>query len=297
MNDKFRSGFIAIIGKPNVGKSTLLNSLLDKKIVIVSNKPETTRESVKGILTTKDTQVVFVDTPGIHKPHLLLGKVMVDKAREALFDADLLLFMVELTSGLSDKDHMILDMIKSAGKPAIVVINKIDAAKKAGILKIIDDLKSAYGFLDYIPISALNKDNIILLTNTIKANLPLGDQYYPESQITDRQDEFQVAEIIREKILALTKQEVPHSVAVVIETLSKRDNKDILDIEAMVYVERESQKAIIIGSKGEMMKEIATLSRIELEEKFGVKVFLKTWVKVLKNWRKDPNMLKRLGVC
>ncbi|NQT95218.1 MAG: GTPase Era [Candidatus Omnitrophica bacterium] len=295
MNDAFRSGFVAVIGKPNVGKSTLLNSILNQKVAIVSSKPETTRENIKGILTTDSGQAVFIDTPGIHKPHLLLGKLMVKKAKTSLFDGDLLVYMVELTSGLTDADYIILDLIKEAKKPAIAVINKIDIASKSKALPIIEELKDQYEFLEYIPISALNNDGVGLLRDKIFFNLPEGEKYYPDSFVTDKTDQFQVAEIIREKALMLTREEVPHSVAVQVERMDLRQDKDILDIEATIYVERESQKGIIVGQKGSMAKEIGSLSRQELEEKFGKKVFLRIWVKVLKNWRKDPKSLKRLS--
>lgn len=292
----FKSGFVVIAGKPNVGKSTLLNSLLNKKIAIVSSKPETTRDNIKGILTTDNTQAVFIDTPGIHKPHLLLGRLMVTKAKSSLFDADLLLFMVEPTSGLREEDYQIIELIKDSKKPAIVIINKIDLTSKGKILPLIDELKNQYEFLDFIPISALKKENIELLKENMLKYLPEGEKYYPDSQITDKDDSFQTAEIIREKILLLTREEIPHSIAVVVDNMAQREDKEIIDIEATIYVERESQKGIIIGRKGEMAKEISTLSRKELEEKFGKKVFLRTWVKVLKNWRKDERSLKRLGV-
>ena len=292
----FKSGFVAIAGKPNVGKSTLLNTLLSEKVAIVSNKPETTRDNIRGILHTQDGQIVFIDTPGIHKPHLPLGKLMVAKAQSSLLDADLILFIVQATSRLSKEDRQIVELINDSKKPTIVLINKIDIVNKGKALPLIDELKDKYNFLDFIPISALNGDNIELLKKIIFENLPKGEKYYPDGQVTDKDDYFQVAEIIREKVLSLTREEVPHSIAVLIDTMSSRENKNIMDIEATIYVERDSQKGIIIGQKGKMAKEISTLSRKELEEKFGKKVFLRVWVKVLKNWRRDERFLKRLGV-
>lgn len=296
MAGKFRSGFVAIIGKPNVGKSTILNSFLGEKIAIVSEKPETTRDNIQGVLTTDEAQAVFIDTPGIHKPHLLLGRSMVKKAKSSLFDADLLLLVLELTSGLSSKDFLIIDLIKEANKPAIVLINKIDAVSKGRILPLIDEIRGCYDFLNFIPISALNGDNMSLVKEEILKNLPEGDKYYPDGQLTDKDDTFQVREIIREKVLSVTREEVPHSIAVKIEKFALRPDKDIIDIEAIIYVERESQKGIIIGKKGSMAKKIGIASREELEEKFKKKIFLRTWVKVLKNWRRDPKWLKILGV-
>jgi len=294
--DSFKSGFVAIIGKPNVGKSTILNAFLRQKIAIVSEKPETTRDNIQGILTTEQAQIIFVDTPGIHRPHLLLGKSMVKKAKSSLLDTDLLLFVIDLASGLRSEDFMIIDLIRDVGKPAIAVINKIDRASKKNILPIIDELKNRYGFLDFIPISAIEDDNIELLKGKILENLQAGEVYYPDGQVTDKNEIFQTSEIIREKVLSNTRQEVPHSVAVKIEKFSHRQDKDILDIEAIIYVERDSQKGIIVGKKGSMTKTIAVSSRQELEEIFKKKVFLQVWVKVLKDWRKDPKMIRFLEI-
>jgi len=296
VTDKYKSGFVTIVGKPNVGKSTLLNAFLNQKLAIVSNKPETTRDNILGILTTAHGQVIFVDTPGIHKPHLLLGRLMVNKASNSLLGADLVIFLIEMTSGLSEADRIILEKIKEAKKPVIVVLNKIDIAKKSKLLPVIDELRSEYAFSEFIPISALSGDNIEVLKEKIFSLLPTGEKHYPDGQVTDKSDIFLSAEIIREKVLQLTREEVPHSVAVVIERFSKRETKEILDIDATIYVERESQKAIIIGQKGSMAKEIATLSRVELEERFNTKIFMQLWVKVLKNWRKNELSLKRLGI-
>lgn len=296
MVQRIKSGFVAIIGKPNVGKSTILNKLLRQKLAIVSEKPETTRDNIQGILTTAEAQAVFIDTPGIHRPHLLLGKNMVKKAKSSLFDADLLLFVVELTTGLSNEDFLIIDLIKEAKKPTLLLINKIDLVSKGRILPLIDEIKEYYNFLDFIPLSALKGDNIQLVKEKVLENLPPGEKYYPDEQITDKDEIFQTEEIIREKILSCTRKEVPHSVTVRVEKFSLRQYKDIIDIEAVVYVERDSQKGIVVGKKGNMAKRIATLSREELEEKFKKKIFLRLWVKVLKNWRKDPKSLKLLGL-
>ncbi|NQT90465.1 MAG: GTPase Era [Candidatus Omnitrophica bacterium] len=292
--DSFKSGFVAIIGKPNVGKSTILNAFLRQKIAIVSEKPETTRDNIQGILTTEQAQIIFVDTPGIHRPHLLLGKSMVKKAKSSLLDTDLLLFVIDLASGLRSEDFLIIDLIRDVGKPAIAVINKIDRVSKKNILPIIDELKNRYGFLDFIPISAIEDDNIELLKGKILENLQAGEVYYPDGQVTDKNEIFQTSEIIREKVLSNTRQEVPHSVAVKIEKFSHRQDKDILDIEAIIYVERDSQKGIVVGKKGSMTKTIAVSSRQELEEIFKKKVFLQVWVKVLKDWRRDPKMIRFL---
>jgi len=295
MSKNFKSGFVAIIGRPNVGKSTLLNKLLNKKVAIVSSKPETTRDNIHGILTTEDAQAVFIDTPGIHKPHLLLGKVMVHRAESILLDGDIILYITELGSGLTESDRVILGHIKDANKPTIAVINKIDLVSKSRILPLINELKSHYDFLEYIGISALEDDGVDILKDSILKNLPEGEKYYPGGEVTNKSDEFHVSEVIREKVLQLTKEEVPHSIAVKVESLVLRESKDIIDIEATIYVERDSQKGIIVGKKGAMAKEISTLSRQELEEKFGKKIFIRTWVKVLKNWRKSPRFVKEFG--
>jgi GTP-binding protein Era len=292
MDTKFRSGFVAIIGKPNVGKSTILNSLVSRKIAIVSDKPETTRENIHGIFNIEDAQVVFIDTPGIHKPHFLLGKEMVKKAKSSLYEADILLFVVDLTSGLREPDLLILDLIKEARKPAIAVINKIDKTSKAEILPLIDALKGHYDFTEFIPISAANGDNMVLLKEKVLNSLPQGHRYYTDDRVTDKSEKFQAQEIIREKALLFTRDELPHSIAVGIEAI--KDTDTIKRIDAVIYVERDSQKGIIIGHNGSMIKKISTLSRLELEELFKKKIFLCLWVKVLKNWRKDPRCLKLL---
>jgi len=292
----YKTGFVAIIGKPNAGKSTLINSFLDKKIAIVSSKPETTRDSIQGIVTTDEGQVIFVDTPGIHKPHLLLGRIMVNKASNSMLGADAVVFITDASSGLSEADYIIVERIKEAQKPTIVAINKIDAVSKSKILPIIDRLKDEYPFKDFIPISALRHENLELLQKSVIDMIPEGVKLYNNGEITDKDDVFISSEIIREKALSLTKEEVPHSLAVVVENFSKRSENGILDISAVIYVERDSQKGILIGQKGSMIKEISTLSRKELEERFGEKIFLNVLVKVLKNWRRSEHALKRLGI-
>lgn len=296
MSIKFHSGFVTIIGKPNVGKSTLLNFLLSEKVAIVSSKPETTRDKILGILTTDNLQAAFIDTPGIHKPHLLLGKLMVKRALSSLLDADLILFIVDVKKGFREEDKLILDMIKESKKPAILLMNKIDSAKKSAILPLIDTLSKSHNFIDFIPISALNGDNIELLKEKIYDNLPVDVKHFPDNEITDKSEIFQTSEIIREKILALTQQEVPHSIAVKIDRFEYIKEKDHLEIEATIYVERDSQKGILIGQKGKMAKQVSTLSRKELKAKFNKQVILTTWVKVLKNWRKDERALRLLGI-
>jgi GTPase len=291
-----KTGFVAIIGKPNTGKSTLINSFLDKKIAIVSSKPETTRDNIQGILTTGEGQVIFVDTPGIHKPHLLLGKILVNKASDSILGADMVILVVDVSSGLTTADYIIMERLKEAKKPAVVAINKIDAYSKSKILPVIDALKNAYPFKAFIPISALRHENLDILYKTVIDMLPEGLKLYGAGEITDKDEVFISSEIIREKALVLTKEEVPHCLAVAIEGFSRREKGSVLDINAVIYVERDSQKGILIGNKGSMIKEISTLSRKELEQRFGSKVCLQVFVKVLKNWRRSEHALKRLGI-
>jgi GTPase len=298
LSDQYKSGFVCIAGKPNVGKSTLLNTFIKKKIAIVSDKPETTRDNILGISTQSNSQIVFIDTPGMHKPHLLLGKIMLNKASNSLLAADIILFLVDTSSGVSAADHIVLHKIKEAEKPAIVLINKIDASSKSKILPIIDALKDEYPFYDFIPISALTGENVELVREKILELLPDGHKNYQDGQITDKSDIFLASEIIREKALFSTRDEVPHSLAVTIEKFSRRKDKDkdILDIDAIIYVERDSQKGILVGEKGSMVKKITMLSRKELEDRFQLKVSLQLWIKVMLNWRKNEHAIKKLGI-
>lgn len=280
-----------------MGKSTILNAILSHHLAIVSEKPETTRDNILGILNKNGVQAIFIDTPGIHKPRFLLGKNMVMRAKSSLFDADLVLFVADVTGGFRDDDYRIVELLKESKKPAILAINKIDLRSKSAVLPIIDEIRSLYDFLEIIPISALAKDDIDLLVDKIIANLSEGDHYYPDSQLTDKSESFRAAELIREKALSLTRDEVPHAIAVMIDKFQKRPGKSLYDIEATIYVERDSQKGIIVGRKGAMAKEIGTHSRKEIEQMLGKKVFLRIWVKVLKNWRKDIRALKQLGMA
>ncbi|MDD5504106.1 MAG: GTPase Era [Candidatus Omnitrophica bacterium] len=293
---KYRAGFAAIIGKPNSGKSTLINALVNKKIAIVSDKPETTRDNIRGIVTDTASQIVFVDTPGIHRPHLLLGKLMVNKAANSMLDADIIIFMVDASTGLTEADDIIVDKIRASSKPAVVAINKIDTVSKSRILPIIDSLKDKYPFKEFIPISAATCENLGLLKNIITNALPDGARLYDGNEITDKDDIFIVSEIIREKAIYLTKEEVPHSVAVAIENFQKNPATGALEIDAVIYIERDSQKGILIGQKGSMIKRISTLSRKELEKRFGEKVSLQVNVNVLEGWRRSERALKKLGI-
>jgi GTPase len=298
MDNSSKFGFISIVGKPNTGKSTLINAFVERKIAIISSKPETTRDSIRGIVTDDNSQAVYIDTPGIHKPHLLLGRLMVNKASDSILLADLVIFLVDVVSGITEADHIVKDKIIQSGKKALCVINKIDAVSKSRILPIINTLKDDYSFMDFIPISAMTGENIHLVRKAIIDSLPFGDRCYDKAVVTDKDDIFISSEIIREKALMFTKEEVPHSLAVTVEVFSDTGDKcsGRIDIQAVLYVERESQKGILIGQKGAMVQKISIASRKELEKRFDKKVSLRVIVKVLKNWRRSEIALKRLGI-
>ena len=290
---EFRSGYVSIIGRPNVGKSTLLNSILHEKVAIVTAKPQTTRNRIVGIKNTHDAQIIFIDTPGIHKPKHKLGETMVKTSLEALEGVDIVLFLVEPHEP-GQGDHSILTLIRKVRGTVILVINKIDIIRKEKLLPLINYFKSVYHFTEIIPVSALKKDGIALLIQSISKNLPPGPRYYPDDMITDQFERFMVSELIREKVMSMTREEVPHSIAVdIIEWTERKDG--LIAIRAHIYVERDSQKAIIIGKKGAMLKSIGMTARLEIEKLLNAKVFLEIWTKVKKHWRNDPRILKELG--
>jgi len=289
----FHSGYVSIIGRPNVGKSTLLNSILGEKIAIVTPKPQTTRNRIMGIKTLSDTQIIFMDTPGIHKPKHRLGETMVKTALEALSEVDIILFMVEPQE--PDRgDVAIIDQLKRVRAPVFLVINKIDTVRKAEILPVIKRFKDLYSFREIIPVSALKKDGVGLLLEKVRGTLPAGPKYYPEDIVTDQIERFMASEIIREKIMDATEQELPYSVAVEVIKWKERDDGLVM-ISCNIYVERESQKAIIIGKGGSLLKSIGSAARVDIEKLLNTKVFLEIWVKVKKHWRNDLRLLKELG--
>lgn len=281
----FKSGFVAILGRPNVGKSTFLNRVMGQKIAIMSNKAQTTRNKIRGIYTTETEQIVFIDTPGIHKPKTALGDFMVESAYSTLREVDTVLFMVPADEKRGKGDDMIIERLKEAKVPVILVINKIDKVHPDQLLEQIDDFRDQMDFKEIIPISALQGNNVDRLLTVLTENLEEGFQYFPEDQITDHPERFLVSEMIREKILTLTEQEVPHSVAVVVDSMKRDPETDKIHIQATIMVERNSQKGIIIGKHGAMLKKIGTLARRDIEIMLGDKVYLETWVKVKKNWR------------
>jgi GTP-binding protein Era len=289
-----KSGFACIIGRPNVGKSTLLNQFMGRKVAIVSDKPQTTRNRILGILTTKDAQAVFIDTPGIHKPRHKLGAYMTRLAQETLEEVDLVIYVVDASVSPGTGEEYILEQLQEVSTPVLLVLNKIDLIKKQELLPLIDWFSKRYDFQNIVPVSALTAENLDKLRELIAANLKEGPFFYPAEMVTDQPEKFVAAEIIREKVLHLTREEVPHAVAVVIEEMKEREN-GLFYINAVVYVERDSQKGIIIGRGGRMLKEIGQLARQELQAILGNKVYLDLWVKVKKDWRDDEAVLRSFG--
>ncbi|WP_024783211.1 GTPase Era [Streptococcus mutans] len=281
----FKSGFVAILGRPNVGKSTFLNHVMGQKIAIMSDKAQTTRNKIMGIYTTDKEQIVFIDTPGIHKPKTALGDFMVESAYSTLREVDTVLFMVPADEKRGKGDNMIIERLKAAKVPVILVINKIDKVHPNQLLEQIDDFRNQMDFQEIVPISALQGNNVSHLVDLLVDHLEEGFQYFPADQITDHPERFLVSEMIREKVLLLTREEIPHSVAVVVVSMARDEETHKIHIRVTIMVERDSQKGIIIGKKGAMLKKIGQLARRDIELMLGDKVFLETWVKVKKNWR------------
>lgn len=292
--DSYRSGFVAIIGRPNVGKSTLMNHLIGQKIAIMSDKPQTTRNKIHGVYTTENTQIVFLDTPGIHKPQSKLGNYMMKTAESALKEVEAALFLIDVSEGLGGGDRYIIEQLKKTKTPVFLVMNKIDKVEPEALLPIIAQYNELYPFAEIVPVSALHGNNISTLIEQLTKYMPPGPQYYPADQITDHPEQFVCAELIREKILQLTREEVPHSIAVAIEDMRAQDN-GVVYIGAIIFVERDSQKGIIIGKRGELLKQVGQKARHDIEALLGSKIFLELWVKVKKDWRNQERVLKDLG--
>lgn len=288
-----KSGFVALLGRPNAGKSTLINALLSQKIAIISDKPQTTRNQIRGIRTDDDSQIVFIDTPGIHKPHHELGSLMNKEAMSVAGGVDLLYLIVDVSEPFGKGDEFVLDIVKRYKLPTFLLLNKIDLIKKEDLLKLISDYSSRYEFSEIIPISAFNYTNVDRLIDFTKDYLEEGIKYYPDDQVTDYPEQFIIAELIREKILILTKEEIPHSVAVVIERMGRKKGK--LIVNAMILVERDSQKGIIIGKQGSMIKQIGIDARKDIEGILGESIFLELFVRVEKDWRNKKSKLQQLG--
>lgn len=288
-----RSGFVSFVGRPNVGKSTLLNNILGKRVAITSNKPQTTRNMIQGIYNDSDTQIVFVDTPGIHKPQNKLGRVLNKQAYYTINDVDIIIMVVDITEKIGSGDKFVIDVLKNTDKPVFLVINKIDKLPREEILSKIDDYQKLYDFTEIIPVSARKKDNIDRLIEVIKKYLPDSIKYFDDQTITSSSPSFIISEFIREKVLDLTEEEVPHSVTCIIEQLEEEEN--ILNISATIIVDRENLKKIIIGKNGSMIKEIGTRARKDIEEYFGKKVYLDLFVKVVPKWRDKEKFLNTIG--
>jgi GTP-binding protein Era len=289
-----KSGFIAVIGRPNVGKSTLINSLIGQKIAIMSDKPQTTRNKILCVLTQDDAQIIFIDTPGIHKPKHKLGEYMLHAAENTLKEVDVILFVVDATEDLGAGELYILERLQATNKPVILVVNKLDKITKQQVLPIISRYTEKYPFIGVVPISAKEKTNLDGLLVEIKKHLEEGPQYYPSDMVTDQPERLIVAELVREKVLILTREEIPHAIAVDVDEMTTRSNEDVY-IRATIYVERDSQKGIIIGAKGMLLKEIGALARRDIETLLGSKIYLDLWVKVKKDWRNRDGALKSFG--
>lgn len=294
MQNNFHSGFVAILGRPNVGKSTFLNRVVGQKIAIMSDKAQTTRNKIQGIYTEDDAQIVFIDTPGIHKPHSHLGDFMVESALSTLNEVDAVLFMVNATQKRGRGDDFIIERLKNVKKPIYLVINKIDQIHPDKLLQIMDDYRNTLDYAEVFPISALEGNNCPELIESLVNTLPEGPQYYPADQITDHPERFIAGELIREKVLELTREEVPHSVAVVVDRIHREDAEKVL-VQATIVVERNSQKGIIIGKGGKMLKQIGVKARKDIELMLGDKVYLELWVKVQPNWKDKQVDLQALG--
>lgn len=292
----FRSGFVTIIGRPNVGKSTLLNKLAGEKIAITSNKPQTTRNTIRTVVTNKDYQMIFIDTPGIHKPKTKLGEYMVDVATESVKEVDVVLFLVEATEESAGAgDSYIIEQLKTVRTPVVLIINKVDRVKKETILALIQHFSGLMDFKGIIPISALEGEGIDIVLDEVSKLLPEGPQYFPEDMLTDQPEKVIVAEMIREKLLNLLQDEIPHGTGVEVMTFKERPGRGIIDIQATIYCEKDSHKGIIIGKQGAMLKKIGSMARGDVEKFLGAKVYLELWVKVKADWRNSNAMLKTLG--
>ncbi|RAI81934.1 GTPase Era [Macrococcoides caseolyticum subsp. hominis] len=294
MSNEFKSGFVAIIGRPNVGKSTFMNKVLGQKVAIMSDKAQTTRNKVQGVLTTEQSQIIFIDTPGIHKPKHMLGDYMMKVAKNTLREVDAIMFMVNVEESIGRGDEFIIELLKNNRTPIFLVLNKIDKIHPDELIKEIEKYKDLLPFAEIVPISALQGNNVDHLVKVIEGYMPEGPMYYPKDQISDHPEEFIVAELIREKALHLTSQEIPHAIGVQVEKMVK-ESEERVHIEATIYIERESQKGIIIGKQGSMLKKIGQLARKDIEMLLGSKVYLELWVKVQKDWRNKPNFIRQIG--
>ncbi|WP_295731566.1 GTPase Era [uncultured Limosilactobacillus sp.] len=291
---EFHSGFVALIGRPNVGKSTLLNYIVGQKVAIMSNVAQTTRNKIQGIYTTDDAQIVFIDTPGVHKPRTKLGDFMERSTMSALAEVDAVLYVVAADEKRGPGDDFIINHLKDIQRPIYLVVNKIDTVHPNELPEVVDQYKDSLPFKEIVPVSALQGNNVNTLMNELVQDLPEGPQYYPSDQISDHPERFVIAEMIREKVFQLTREEVPHSVAIDVTSI-KRDDRETVHISANIIVERPGQKGIIIGKKGQMLKKIGQMARQDIEHLLGDHVYLQLWVKVVPGWRDKSAMLKDYG--
>lgn len=291
---EFHSGFVALIGRPNVGKSTLLNYIVGQKVAIMSNVAQTTRNKIQGIYTTDDAQIVFIDTPGVHKPRTKLGDFMERSTMSALAEIDAVLYVVAADEKRGPGDDYIINHLKDVKQPIYLVVNKIDTVHPNELPDIVGQYKDALPFKEIVPVSALQGNNVNTLMNELVQELPVGPQYYPSDQISDHPERFVIAEMIREKVFQLTREEVPHSVAIDVTSIKREDNETV-HINANIIVERPGQKGIIIGKKGQMLKKIGQMARQDIEHLLGDHVYLQLWVKVVSGWRDKSAMLKDYG--
>jgi len=303
MDTTFKSGFVSLIGCPNVGKSTLMNALMGEKIAIISNKPQTTRNKITGVLTREESQIVFIDTPGIHRPRHKLGEFMVRAAQSSIGDADIVLYLVEPQDRIGRGDADIIEKLRKRGGTIFLIINKVDTVSKPHILNVIETYRKAFAgdaeptaeFAEIVPISAATGENLDLLFETITKHLPHGPRYFPDDVLTDQPERVIVSEMVREKLLHMLEDEIPHGIAVDITAFKQRENKDLIDIEATIICERESHKGIVIGKAGSVLKEVGKRARMDIENFFGQKVNLQLWVKVRKDWRDSDTHLRSFG--
>ncbi|NCB95999.1 MAG: GTPase Era [Negativicutes bacterium] len=293
-NEHFKSGFVAVVGRPNVGKSTLINALIDDKIVIVSDKAQTTRNRIICVYTDETKQVVFMDTPGIHKPKHKLGEYMVDAAIESLKEVEAVLFVVAGNEKRGPGDNFIIEQLGRVKVPVFLLINKIDTLSKEDLMKVIVSYQDAYDFAGIIPISAKEKDNLDEVLTVLDENLPEGPQYFPDDMITDQPERLIISDIVREKILLATRDEIPHAIAVDVDEIKTREDGTTY-VRATIYCERDSQKGIIIGRRGALLKELGAAARADIQRLLATKVYLDLWVKVKKDWRNKSGMLSELG--
>lgn len=289
-----KSGFVSIIGRPNVGKSTFVNRVIGHKIAIMSDKAQTTRNKIQGVMTRDDAQIIFIDTPGIHKPKHKLGDYMMRVAKNTLSEIDAIMFMVNVNEVIGRGDEYIMEMLKNVKTPIFLVLNKIDLVHPDTLMPKIEQYQSYMDFTDIIPISALEGLNVDHFIDVLKSFLPEGPKYYPDNQISDHPEQFVVSEIIREKILHLTSEEIPHAIGVNVDRMIKED-EDRVRIEATIYVERDSQKGIVIGKGGKKLKEVGKRARRDIEMLLGSKVYLELWVKVQRDWRNKVNFIRQIG--